>query len=177
MTTPKVWQTFSRRVVYKDSYLTVRKDKVKKSDGSKSFYTVVVRKPISIIIPVSSDKTVFMVEQFRYAVNSVSLEFPMGSAEGKSPLEMAKTELRQETGITAKKWRKIGSFFVAPGHSTVWAHVFLAKDLIFFKPRPEKGEILEQREVKLSEIPVLIKKGKILDVPTIAAFKLWELSQ
>lgn len=165
------YQTLSSATDYKNPYMQVIKDQVKLPNGHiKSFYVLDRYSPFSIIIPLIDHHTTILVGQYRYPAKYYSWEFPMGQVKGKSPLQMAKTELKQEIGATTKTWHQIGHFFIANGHSSQDAFVFTAENLTLGKPQPEPDEFLKIRQVKLNQVSRMIKSGQILDGPTITAF-------
>lgn len=168
------WKTTSTRVVYKNPYMRIKKDMVTRSNGlTKPFYVLDRNGPFSIIIPVKNKNTTYIVGQYRYAAKYYSWEFPMGYVRKKTLLEMAKIELKQEVGLTASKWKKIGDFFVANGHSSQQSHVFIAQDLRQGYPEPEEGEFLTVRKIKFRELEKMISEKIILDGPTITAYYLY----
>ena len=164
--------------IIKTPYLKVLKDKVKLPNGTtKSFYVLDRYSPFSIIVPLVDKHTTILVGQYRYPAKYYSWEFPMGQVKGTSPLQMAKIELKQETGITAKTWHQIGHFFIANGHCSQGAFVFTAANLTLGKPQPEPNEFLKIKQVKLDQVSRMIKSGRILDGPTITAYHFFKLQQ
>jgi ADP-ribose pyrophosphatase len=84
--------------------MRVREDTIRRRDGSNGIYGVVEKHDFVVIIPVENDGRLYLVEQFRYPVQGRYWEFPQGSweqIEGADPLEMARGELREETGLDA----------------------------------------------------------------------------
>lgn len=139
-------------------------------NGQMDEFFVRQAQPFSIIVPQLDDSNLIMVKQYRLGSQKISLEFPMGSVFGLSPREMAEKELKEETGFSCKSLRRIGQFYLSPAWSNQKAYVFLAKDLIAGKPKPEPYEFIEVVKVKISKIEELILKGEICDAPTIVAF-------
>lgn len=151
------------------------KHNVVKPDGKTTNWYVLERKDFAIIIALDNKKDTHLVGQFRFAVQEFSWEFPMGSTKDESPLETAKTELREETGYTATQWKEIGVFNVAPGHTNQKAYVFIAEGLKAGKPQPGPSEFLEVRKFPVTQVADMIRTGKILDGPTISAYHFLEL--
>ena len=168
------WKTLSSRIVYRNPFFRIREDDVVRPNGIRAPYFVLERESFSIIIPLTKRGETYLVGQYRYPVKKYSWEFPMGLVEGKSPLETAKIELREETGLRAGKFCQIGSFYVANGHSNQRAYVFVAQDLTEGEPEPEENEFLEIKKISLKEMGEMIKKGEILDGPTIVAYHFLE---
>lgn len=163
-------QTLSSKIVYSNPFMRIREDDVIRPNGVRAPYFVLERGQFSIIIPLTKKNEIYLVGQYRYAVDFYSWEFPMGFVEGLKPLAIARQELKEETGLIAKKWDLLGKFHVAPGHSSQKAYVFVAQDLVEGEKEPEENEFLEVKKVSLNQVGEMIKKGKILDGPTIVAY-------
>ena len=165
------WNIVTTSVDYKNRIFEVQKLDVIRPDGVQTDYYVLDKQfPFAIVIPVTEKNTFIIVGQYRVSMRSVSWEFPMGSVPGKIPLEIAKQELKEETGFTAEKYTEIGHFFTAPGHTNSKAYVFVAEKLTKGDPTPEENEFFEIREVGEKEFEKMIHDGIILDGPTIAAY-------
>lgn len=164
------WKKLSSKVLLKNEYLEIREDEVLRPDGKTSKYYYQNRDPFSIVIPLNGE-VVSLVCQYRYTVNSLSWEFPMGYVEGKNPYDSAVTELKEETGMTADRLTEIGKFWKEVGGSNQFAYVYLAEGLHEGEPMPEDGEFLEVKEFTISEVGGMIRRGEILDGPTIAAYQ------
>ena len=167
------WKILSQKVDYENPFMRVLKYDVVRSNGLRKPYYVLDRKTdFSIIIPLEENNTTYLVGQYRFPVDYFSWEFPMGAVVGKTPLQMAKQELKEETGLTAKTWKLLGWFHAANGHTNQKGFVFLARDLKEGEPHPEEGEIVTSKKVSLKKVGSLIKKGVIKDAQTIAAYHL-----
>ena len=106
------YQTLFSATDYKNPYMQVIKDQVKLPNGHiKSFYVLDRYSPFSIIIPLIDHHATILVGQYRYPAKYYSWEFPMGQVKGKSPLQMAKIELKQEIGADAHIGRKNNGYF------------------------------------------------------------------
>lgn len=167
MTSPKV---LKKSTAYKNSRLRILKYKTEFPNKKiKDFFVLDRYSDFSVVVPIFPDMTTVLVGQYRVPVESFSWEYPMGSVRGKTPLETAKQELKEETGISARKYKKMGEFFVAPGFSNQRMHVFIATYLTEGDPKPEPFEFLQTKKVKLSEVKTMIKNGTIKDGPTVLA--------
>lgn len=139
---------------------------------NKKTTTFYLRKsaPFSIIIPFLDEKTVILIRQYRFGINKVILEFPMGVVDGKKPKDTAVQELEEETGYKAKSLILIKSFYLSPGWSTQIGHIYVAKGLIPGMQKPEPYEFIEVVPTKLSEIGSLIRKNVIIDASSTLAY-------
>lgn len=169
------WKTVNSKVVYKNPFMAIREDTVIRPNGTTGSFYVLDRSCFSIIIPLTPDFEIYLVGQYRYALQTFTWEFPMGSVAGKSHLEIAKQELKEETGLTAKHWVKIGEYAVSPGHASQKTQLFVATDLTQGKSNPEPNEFLTVKKIPLAQLEEWISHGTIIDGVTIAAFHLLEV--
>jgi len=124
------------------------------------------------IIPLTDDDQVIMVKQYRHGSRRITLEIPGGLVNPEDPPKKAVArELLEETGYRAKKWLKIGVVNPNPALFSNRCYTFLAKDLKKVSdPSPDQTEDIEVVLIPLSEIPGLIRKGKIDHAIVITAF-------
>jgi 8-oxo-dGDP phosphatase len=125
------WQTLDSRVVYANSWMTVREDSVIRPDGRPGIYGVVLIRPSVGILAVDNSKRLALVSQWRYTLGKMSLEIPTGgSEEGESLLFAAQRELAEETGLEAAHWSPLGSIDNSNGVTTDVSHIFRASGLV-----------------------------------------------
>src|SRR5215472_16209804 len=110
--------------------MVIREDKVIRPDGAEGIYGV-VEMPLSCgIVAIDDRDQIAMVSQWRYTLGKMSVEIPTGGgAHGEMPLDAAKRELSEETGLTASSWTSLGTIDNSNGVTTDVAHLFLALDL------------------------------------------------
>ncbi|AJE80972.1 MULTISPECIES: NUDIX domain-containing protein [Streptomyces] len=164
------------REVYRNAWMTVREDDVRHSNGHQGIYGVVDKPDYALVIPRQGDR-LHLVQQYRYPAGGRFWEFPQGSWPGgrspTDPSELARTELREETGLRAGRMTGLGRLHVAYGYASQGCHVFLAEDLEAGEPEREATESdMRQRWVDPDEWWALIRAGEITDAATIAAFAL-----
>lgn len=172
----QTYHVVNSEIEYENPYFRVRKNRVTLPDNRKKDYYILEKGEIfSIVIPLTKEGKTYLVGQYRPASRVYSWEFPMGYAKGKDPLGMAKAELREETGLTARNWKKIGKFHLAPGHTGQIGYVFTAKDLTKGEPEFEENEFIEiKKDVEVEKVGEMIINGKITDGPTIIAYHFLE---
>lgn len=166
------------RVVYENRWMTVREDDVMRADGSTGIFGVVEKPDFALVIPFDG-VGFYTVEQYRYPVGGRFVEFPQGSYEespGIDPVELARGELAEETGLRAGSVEYLGHLFEAYGYSTQGFHVFLATDL----EHGEQALSAEEADLRIAYLTVAefreaVLGGRIKDAPTIAAFALLQL--
>ena len=104
-------EQLSTQVAYETPYLRLREDRIRRPDGSEGIYSYLEKPDFALIIQVE-DGGFHLVEQYRYPVRARSWEFPQGTYPGLDPAadaeHLAREELRQETGLTARVMRHLG---------------------------------------------------------------------
>src|SRR3954447_4082341 len=122
-------EQLSSRVVYRNAWMTVREDEVRRPDGSRGVYGVIEKPDSALVLPRWADGF-WLVEQFRYPVGRRAWEFPQGSwgagGPGGDQAELARRELAEETGLRAGTLRHLGHLFEAYGYATQGFDVYLA---------------------------------------------------
>jgi 8-oxo-dGTP pyrophosphatase MutT (NUDIX family) len=126
------------------------------------------------VIPLTDDRQVVLVRQFRHGVRQITLEIPGGLAgPGEDPAEAGLRELREETGYAARRMRRLGWVWPNPAIQNNACHFFLAEGAHRVgDPTPDPGERIEVVTRPLAEIPALIQAGEIRHALVVAAFGL-----
>jgi len=125
------WETLASRIVYANAWLRLREDTVIHPGGHQGIYGVVEMRPSVGIVALNDAGEVALVTQWRYALGRVSVEIPTGGSESSDHemLAAARRELREETGLSARRWRELGFVDNSNGVTTDTAHMFLATGL------------------------------------------------
>ena len=170
-------KTLGSREVYRNPWLRVREDQVVRSNGVHGIYGVVDKDDCAIILPIEGE-TVYLIEQFRYTVQERCLELPQGGWEtpGVDAEELARGELREETGLIAARMTYLGALWIAYGFVHQKQHVFLATGLepAGADPDPEEHDLV-LRPVPIARFEEMILNGAIRDASTLAAWGLYKL--
>lgn len=171
-------ETLRSRIVYRNRWMSVREDDVLRQDGSQGIFGVVEKPDAAMIIPVEQGR-VHMVQQFKYAVGGRFWEFPQGTWEQASHYsieELARGELREETGLEAGNLELLARIYIAYGFLTQPMHVFLATNLTQKEPQPEREEQdIVRASFTWSEFQRMVEEGEVVDAQTLAAFSLLRL--
>lgn len=162
-------------LIYTGKAFDVRRDQVRLPAGKTTSIEVVVHPGAVTIIPIDAQGRILFVRQYRHAVGQELLELPAGTlGEGENPENCAQREIREETGMSAAKLEKIGEFYLVPGYSTEYMHIYLASDLKS-EPLPgDEDEFITVEAVVSSAIPDLIAQGVLRDAKSLAALFLAE---
>lgn len=168
-------ETLDSNVVYENKWLRVREDKIRRSSGNEGIYGVVEKPDFAIILPIEGN-TVFMVEQYRYTIKERQLELPQSAWES-SPdadtMELAKGELKEETGLTASTMEYVGFQYLAYGFCNQGYHIYVAKGLTQGKQKLDiEEEDLRVIPLQLDELKEKIINGEIKDASTCNAVGL-----
>ncbi len=167
--------TLASREVYRNRWLRLREDRILRSNGKEGIYSVVDKDDCAIILPIQDGK-IWLVEQYRYTIQQRALELPQGGWEEENvdPEELARGELKEETGLHAAEMICLGFLWVAYGFSHQKQHVFLATGLTLKERDPDDEEhdlIIHTRT--LEEFEQMIVDGTIHDASTVAAWGLY----
>jgi ADP-ribose pyrophosphatase len=123
-----------------------------------------VRHPGAVAIVPLIGEDVLLVRQFRIAAGQVMLEIPAGTLdEGEEPLVCAERELQEETGYRPGTLEKLGGIYVAPGYTTEFIHLFVARDLSESRLDMDEDEFIELVRVPLREALNMLDTGEIID--------------
>ena len=167
--------TLSSREVYRNHWMRVHEDEILRSNGQKGIYGVVEKDDCAIILPIDQGR-VWLVEQFRYTIQERALELPQGGWEMavENPEELARGELKEETGLHAAHMTKLGALWIAYGAMRQREHVFLATGLTETGKDPDVEEHdLVVHSVAVEEFERMMLDGTIRDDCTIAAWGLY----
>jgi 8-oxo-dGTP pyrophosphatase MutT (NUDIX family) len=177
--------TLSTREIYRNPWLSLREDRILRTNGKHGIYSVVDKEDCAVIIPLDRDPAnpqdegrVWLVEQFRYTIQERCLELPQGGWEmsGVDPEELARGELKEELGFEAAEMTYLGTIWVAYGFANQKQHVFLATGLTTTEkdPDPEEHDLVA-KSVTVSEFEAMMLDGTIRDSCTLAAWGLYLL--
>jgi 8-oxo-dGTP pyrophosphatase MutT (NUDIX family) len=173
-------ETLRSRIVYQNRWMTVREDDIRRPDGSDGIFGVVEKPDAAMIIPVENGR-LHMVQQFKYAVGARFWEFPQGTWEQESNYtieDLARGELREETGLVAAELEFLARIYIAYGFLTQPMHVFVATGLTQRDAQPEKEEQdIIRGSFTWSEFYQMVEDGRVADAHTLAAVSLLRLKR
>jgi len=165
----KVEKTLSSKRVYQGRAVGLRVDEVEKPSGRRTTREIVEHADSVAVIPIDNEGNVLLVRQFRQATGKVLLEIPAGGINpGESLEEAVCREMREEIGFLPKEIKKIGGFYLSPGYSTEYLHLYMAKDLEPSRLHAEDTENIDIIAIPIPQIPHLIASEEIQDAKSIA---------
>lgn len=166
----------SSRTVFRGKVFSVTSDRVVEPNGVAAIREVVRHSGSVVVLAIDDtegEPRVLMERQYRYAARQYLWEIPAGRIDGKEkPLAAGKRELREETGYTARSWRKALFYYPSPGFMDETMTVFLARGLKPGEAHPEEDERIEYELIPMKKVVKMIFSGEICDGKTIAAV-LW----
>ena len=165
------WKKLSSRTVFENPWMSVYEDHVINPGGEENQYGYVHFKNRAVaIIPLDDDDNTWLVGQQRYTLGQYSWELPMGGAPlHEEPLDAAKRELREETGLTASKWAEILRLHPSNSITDEFGIVYLAQDLTPGEPEFEETEDITIRKMPFAAALEMVDRNEISDAITIAA--------
>ena len=168
-----VFETESTQPIYQGRIFRVRQDQLRLPNGQTTLRDIVEHPGAVVLVPVDDDGNLWFVRQYRHAAGEALLELPAGTTEpGEDLLSCAHRELREEIGMSARELSKIGEFFIAPGYSTEFLHIYLASGL---QPDPLPGdddEFIQVERFPIAQAYYLAENGHFRDAKTLAALVL-----
>jgi ADP-ribose pyrophosphatase len=179
-------RTLSTREVYRNKWMRVREDRIERSHagqpGVEGIYGVVDKDDCASVIAIDRDAengdAIYLVEQFRYTIQQRCMELPQGGWEqgGVDPEELARGELREETGLIAEKMAYLGTLHIAYGFTNQRQFVYLAEGLTRGAvDRDAEEHDLVVHRVAVVEFEAMMRDGRIQDACTLASWALYKL--
>lgn len=162
-------ELISSERIFDGKVIKVDHSRVKLPNGAEADREIVYHKGAVCLIAVQDNQMLF-VRQYRVSTKEFLLEIPAGKIEeGEAPIETARKELREEVGGTAGELKKIQSFYVSPGFSNEYVHLYEAADVSFKPQELDDDEFLDIVKIDLDQLRVELESGAFKDAKTIVA--------
>ena len=162
-------KTISSEVVFDGRAVKLRIDTIQTPDGRQTTREIVEHGACIAVVAIDKDNNILLVSQYREAVGKELLEIPAGGVDPGEDVETAvKREMQEETGYLPQKLVNLGGYYLAPGYSTEYLHLYLAEDLIPNRLVAEDTESINVVKVPVSQIRKVLTSGKICDGKSIA---------
>lgn len=164
------WKTLNVTEIYDNPWIKVDEHDVINPSGNSGIYGKVHFKNLACgIIPLDDDGTTWVVGQYRYTLGRYSWEIPMGGVTiGTDPLAGAKRELKEETGLTANRWRPILDVHLSNSITDEVGIVFVAEGLTYGEPEFDDTEQIEIKKISFDDVVQMVKDGEITDALSVA---------
>jgi 8-oxo-dGTP pyrophosphatase MutT (NUDIX family) len=165
------WKILSEKEIYDNPWINVTEYQVINPSGNPGIYGQVHYKNIAIgILPLDDDMNTYLVGQYRFTLNQYSWEIPEGGGViGIDPLESAKRELLEETGLKASRWTEIQRLHLSNSVSDEYCILYVARGLEQHDAEPEDTEQLIVNKVPFHDVYRMVCSGEITDSLAVAA--------
>ncbi len=171
------WKVIDEKLVYDNKWISLHHYNVINPNGGEGVYGKVHFKNIAIgIIPMDDEGNTWLVGQHRFPLGIYSWEIPEGGCPtDEEPLEAAKRELLEETGLVANHWEQLFTMYLSNSVSDEKSIVFIAKELTQLQAAPEETEQLTIQKIPLQQAFKMVADGEITDAIAVAALLKLEL--
>jgi ADP-ribose pyrophosphatase len=164
------WITHSTTEIFDNPWIEVTEHDVTNPGGGKSLYGKVHFKGYALgILALDEEMNTWIVGQWRYPLNEYSWELPMGGGPlDEDKLASAKKELREETGITATKWKEISKIHLSNSVTDEVGYGYLAQRLTFGETAFEETEDITIKKLPFKDAVEMCLNGEITDSLSVA---------
>ena len=167
---PKPWKTTGTRQLVSLGEVKLHQDLIVSKSGFRTTHLRLSLHDFAVIIPMLDRDRMVFIWNYRHPIQGWELELPAGLVDnGENPESCARRELEEETGYSARSWRKVGWVHTLPGITSQRAHVYLARRLKKGLVHREPYENMELRILNAKEAYRLLWSGKIVHSPTVSA--------
>ena len=144
-------------------------------DGGVTAHREIIKHPGAVcMVPVTPEGNLLLVTQYRHAAGRRLLELPAGTLEaGEEPLSAASRELQEEVGRKPGKVVPLGGFYVAPGYTSEYIHLFICTDLSESKLAADDDEDIEVESLTPAAALDAIDSGEINDAKSVIGILRW----
>jgi ADP-ribose pyrophosphatase len=165
------WKITSEKEIYDNPWINLTEYQVINPSGNPGIYGKMHYKNIAIgVLPLDDELNTYLVGQFRFALGQYSWEMPEGGGVlDTDPLDSAKRELLEETGLKAQSWTEIQRLHLSNSVSDELSIIYLARGLQQFEAEPEDTEQLIVHKLLFEEVYQMVNNGQITDAMTVAA--------
>lgn len=165
----------SSKEITTNRIFTVTMDHAVDPGGFEIQRAIVQHRGSAVVMPVDEKKRILLVRQYRLPARQYLWELPAGTVDpGEKPLQTARRELKEETGLRARSIVKLAEFYPSPGFLTEKMTIYLATGLTQGEATPMDDERIETKWFPAKEIDAMIEAGKILDAKTNIGFLRWK---
>ncbi|MGM0651654.1 MAG: NUDIX hydrolase [Bacillota bacterium] len=166
-------KTLSRSYLYRGRIINVRQDRVQISGNQVAFREVVEHPGAVAILAIDEENNVVLVKQHRQPAGDILLEIPAGKLEpGEDPLECARREMAEETGLEGASWEELFVFYPSPGFCEEIINIFKVVGLKKVEsPASDPEERVTVTKIPLNKTRQMILNGEIKDGKTIIAIQ------
>lgn len=167
-------RTLSVETVYHGRLVEVELHQLEMADGVVSQRELIRHPGAVAMVPVDAEGRLLLVTQYRLAAGKRLLELPAGTLEpGEEPGSAVVRELQEEVGKRPRRVEPMGGFFVAPGYTTEYIHLFLCTGLEESRLPGDDDEDIEVEVLTRAEALAAIETGEINDAKSVVGILRW----
>ncbi len=165
------WKTLSIKEIYNSPWIILEEHEVLNPANNIGKYNIVKFKNLAIgVLPIDTEGNIYLVGQWRYPLNQYSWEIPEGGGKlDVNPLESAKRELLEETGLIANSYQELLRLHTSNSVTDELSIVFIATQLTQSEAQPEETEDLSIKKVHLNTAFEMVMNNEITDSISMAA--------
>jgi ADP-ribose pyrophosphatase len=164
------YEILNKTSIYSGKIFDLEKHEIKLPDNNIANYDVINHKNAVGILPIDSDNNVWLVRQFRVAINDYLLEIPAGLIDREEySANAANRELQEEIGMYSNRLDYLGRYYLSPGFCTEIIWLYLARDMIPKKLKEDADEFIDIQKIKLEDAYDMALNYKIMDSKTVMA--------
>lgn len=161
-------ETLDEKQVYKGNIIDVSKMWVKLPNGKTATRDIVRHPGAAAVIPLNADNEIYLVKQYRKTIDKVTIEIPAGKLDnGEDPLECAKRELKEETGLEYTEIKHVLNMHTSAGFSDEILYIYLATGLTEGETCADEDEFISNIKLPVNTLVEMITSGEITDSKTI----------
>ena len=153
----------------------ITEDRATDPEGFEIKRAIVKHHGSAVMMPVDANGRILLVKQYRLPAEDYLWELPAGRLDERETVQQAaERELREETGLSAKKWTELVNFYASPGFLAERMTILVAQDLTEGEQEPMEDERIEMRWFTPEELDRMIGSGEIHDAKTMLGFLTWQ---
>ena len=168
MPTPAIPRLISSETLYEGRVIKLTRDKLEMDGGIIATRETIHHPGAVCMVPIDLDGNVMLVTQYRHPAGRRLLELPAGTLEpGEEPISCVSRELQEEIGMVPGHIEPLGGFYVAPGYTSEYIHLFRCTELGPSKLDGDEDEDIEVISLTPEQARAAVDSGEICDAKSV----------
>ena len=153
---------------YRCPIFWVTEDTLAARDGKPVKRAVVRHAGSAVVLPIDAEGRLMLIRQYRWPAKRVIWELCAGRIDpGETPLAAAKRELREETGLRARRWQRATRFYASPGFLDEQMNLYIATELTQGPRESHEDEEIDVHWFTAAQVRQMLAKGQIVDAKAL----------